>query len=206
MPAHDGWRKAQEADLMSTARAAGVLGALILCGLLLLSSLALASKDTFFATIQGALLWACSQQAAERSGDDAVVFLKACNYVVRALRGVTSTSPEDVAQALFEGLGKNPHFEVPCPEGEECVTPTTRCDRCVQAVQNLEIVLAANNTVEDIQDALQAACDKRFSDPAEASQCLQVVNDLPLPAAVDFMLGNFPPLVACQELKACPLP
>jgi len=72
-------------------------------------------------------------------------------------------------------------------------------------VTDIEIVLATNGTAQGLQEVLAAACEKRYSKPADIAQCFTVAGALQLPASIDFLLTNFPPLILCQELKICPL-
>jgi hypothetical protein len=164
-------------NAMSKARAAGILGALVLCGLLVLSSLAVAGGDPFFAMVKDAFQRACSEQATDP---------EACLFVVRALPILAQ-----LLDAFKETLG---------------LQAGMTCDECVQVVQDFEIILAANGTVQDIADALAVGCGERFRDPARADECRQRVDALTISAPIDVFLGNFPPLTACRALKFCPLP
>lgn len=179
-------------ETMSKARAAGVLGSLMLCGLLFLSSLAVAGGDNYFAKLKGTFLRACSKQASELQTDiGAHAFREACSFVVRVLENLPSNpNPEETeTQEAFLDALKN--------TGETC-------DQCVAAVGDLQTSLAANNTAQDIEDALAAGCEKRFSDTAEADQCRQNVDAVNVPLMVNFFTSDLPPLVACRELTLCP--
>jgi hypothetical protein len=185
---------------MSKARAAGVLGALILCGLLFLSSLAVAGRDPYFAKLQGAFRRACSELAESgglRTNIDADAFLDACLFVVEALKLLPipplNATLEETEEAFLEAVWK----KTPDLRG------SSTCDECILAALDLEVNLAANNTIEDIRDALVVGCGERFSDSAEAAQCGRFV--AAVPRLVDFFFANFPPLIACRELNFCPL-
>jgi hypothetical protein len=180
---------------MSKARAVGILAVMILCGVILLSTLAVAAGDPSFATLQGPFLQGCAEQAAIR--DDPFfaggkAFHEACRFVVRALRHLAAfnATTEEIQEAFADELLSR--------------TPAN-CDKCLQTVGDLETTLATNNTDRHIVDALVAGCERRFSDPAEADQCRQAIANLQLPFLFDFLLTNHPPLDACREAQSCPL-
>jgi hypothetical protein len=180
---------------MSKARAVGVLGALIVGGMVLLSSLAVASDPVpgYFKKVDDAFRRSCRQNS-----DVAPV----CLFLVRVLKpltpplfdagsNTTEEELEDTAVAAFKT--KTPGLR----RGSDC-------DECIQAVTDLEVLLATNGTVLDVRDALEMACESRFADPAKATQCREFV--APLPQVIDFLVSNFPPESVCQALKRCPLP
>ena len=197
---------------MRKPKAAAILGVLILCGLVVLgvgirpqnttsslfhhwTSVAIAAGDTYFAKLQGAFTRACSDEAALVGIPD---FFDVCALVVHALKSLTpSSTPEQVAEAIVGQIGKELEAS---SQGS-----TDACAECVSFVQDIEIFLAANGTVEGLDEALVAACEKRFSKPAEANQCRTIVGALQIPAAVDLLLSDFPPHILCQQLKICPL-
>ena len=188
---------------MSKARAAGVLGALILCGLLFLSSFAVAAKNSYFAALQGAFTRGCMLVTQDAQvGED--VFLEGCLLVVRALRALPTfnNTPDDIAQALLT--------EVQTFQRDEVVRARTEpgrpdeCLQCVQTVQEFEAFLAANNTVADIEEAVSIGCARRFSDPVKLDQCLTIATNDVFAIAVDRFLAEFPPLTACRALNVCP--
>ena len=197
---------------MRKPRAAAILGVLILCGLVVLgfgirpknttssllhhwTSVAIAAGDTYFAKLQGAFTRACSDEAALTGIPD---FFDACALVAHALKRVAPfSSPEQVAEAIVGQTRKE--FEA-SSQGS-----TDACEECVQFAQDLETTLATNGTVQGIEEALAAACEKRFSKPAEAAQCRTIVGALQIPPSVDLLLSDFPPLILCRQLKICPL-
>jgi hypothetical protein len=198
---------------MSKARAAGVLGALILCGLLFLSNLVIAQKDNYFARLQGAVTRGCLELALlpNVAPDDGstpsatVFFFDACTLFVHALKDVTpSLTPSNSTLEEFEDafLGEMAGFIVRWAARVDA--QENACDECVQVVQDVEIFLAANGTAASLEDALLAGCEERFSNPTEADQCRQIVEAVGVPVLVDFILGNFPPLTLCRELNFCP--
>jgi hypothetical protein len=212
MPTAPG-RRAQETNGMSKTRAAGVLGALIFSGLLLLSTLAVAAGDPFhsryFAKLQLAFVGACLKAAAR--GDVTIpdnaspsvelvarlAFLQACSFVVTALKPLTPAELADLdeaaREAALDAFRKTVLFR-----------KNMTCDACVMAVADFEVLLATNSTPVDTLDALGMGCDKRFSNSTQADQCRDFIG--PLPTLIDFILANLPPVTACQELDFCPLP
>jgi hypothetical protein len=177
---------------MSKTKALGILAAMLLCGVILLSTLAVAAGDPYFSVLQGPFLRGCAEQAGLRSGEQAKAFMEACRFVVHALRGLTpfNITAEEFQDALVdEILSRTPG----------------NCDKCIQVIGDLEAALATNQTAQNIDDALVAGCERRFSDPAEADQCRQIVGDLLTPQTIDFVLANFPPLTACRAANSCPL-
>ena len=193
---------------MSKPRAAAILGILILCGLVVLSvaivpgdrvgvptSVAIAAGDPYFARLTGAFTRGCSDVAAVLPGVDD--FFDICALVARAVKNLTPSSisnqqeGEVVAPAIIDRLGKE--------------LDASSCAECVQLVQDFETTLATNNTVQGLEEALKAGCEKRFSSPAQADRCRELVAKMQLPASVDLILSDFPPLIMCRELKLCPL-
>ena len=183
---------------MTKARAAGVLGALILCGLLFLSNLAVAEKDTYFAQLQGAFTQGCVEMApginAPRTDEEAAVFFHSCLAVVHALRPL---SVNDTGDDLFQGIFRNLSL----------IVAGSTCEQCVHSVQDFEAALIANTTgpgfvPSDLVIALRLGCATRFPDPDKANQCVQILDGL-IPGAVDALLSDHPPLIACRELNLC---
>jgi hypothetical protein len=186
---------------MSKARAAGVMGVVILCGLLVLSTgLTVASTDAYFATVHGAFKRACSEHALLQTGIEAEAFSEACVFMARVLKNLSPTSvptEEQITQAALDA------FRVP-----------RDCAECVEVIGDLELALVAQagppphiSTVQEIiEEALAAGCDQRFSDPAKATQCRDFVAAANVLSLVDLILEQLPPVTACRELKVCPLP
>jgi hypothetical protein len=191
---------------MSKPRAAGILAALILGGLFLLSTLAVAAGDPlrgYFAKLEGAFRAGCREVASidrdeQRIGEEA--FLTTCLFTVRLLKPLTpplvfNANSDDFQEALLVA------FQKKVPGLGRRVT----CDECVQTVLNFEQDLLANNTATDILDALVAGCEERFSDdPAKADECRQFV--APVSDLIPFVVTNVPPGIVCQQLNFCPLP
>ena len=140
---------------MTKARAAGVLGALILCGLLFLSNLAVAEKDTYFAQLQGAFTQGCVEMApginAPRTDEEAAVFFHSCLAVVHALRPL---SVNDTGDDLFQGIFRNLSL----------IVAGSTCEQCVQSVQDFES--CSNREYNG-----PGLCSIRPRDSAEARVC-----------------------------------
>jgi hypothetical protein len=190
---------------MSNAKAAALVGALIFCGLFVLTSVAVAARDPYFAKLQGAFTRGCAEQATLAPVDAQDLFFDACSLIVHALKRLSpsnisadrfaaaflaeiATAFEDLAEDVFVGA----------------TPPQDPCEQCVTVVQELETLLAATDTVPSIEAALVAGCEKRFSDLNQADQCRQLVGQLP--SFVDLVLSNFPPLIACREINFCAAP
>ncbi len=183
---------------MSKTRAAGVLGVLTLCGLLVLTSLAVAAGEPFFRQLQAAFRLGCVEKAPDTVQGDKSLFREVCFLLVDALDDQTLrallnlTVPVDVVpDALVDVLGDR------LPKD---------CDKCVIAVGELESFLGANGTASDLQDALNVDCATRFKTPTDAARCEQIVGHLEIGVAISFLLTNFPPGILCQELDRCPVP
>jgi hypothetical protein len=207
---------------MSKGKAAAVLGGLILTGLMLVSSLAVAgggknSKDQhskhrnagYFAQLGEDFRRGCWEEAFSRDPKSFIPpepFLAACLFIVRTLiplepdqlprldQVLTNRDAEDIEEAALEAFRK----ETPG------LKRRSSCDECVQAVSDLEADLATNGTARDITDALENGCDERFFRHfAKARQCRSSVS--PIPVLIDFVLANLPPVTVCRELKFCPV-
>ena len=201
---------------MSKRQAAAVLGVLVLGGVVLLSTLAAAGgADHFkgsrfkefhrgyFAKLQAFFRHGCWEQSKMEPGPSVPRedFLDACLFVVRVLKPLTptqvltNTDLDEVREAFLEALEKE--------------TPGLRrhstCDECVQAVADLEAILATNSTATDTEAALAEGCDDRFfHHPAKAAECRELVGRTPF--LIDFFLAELPPVTACEELKFCKVP
>ena len=206
-------RKAQETDVMSRARAAGILGALILCGLLSLASLAVASGDPansrYYAMFQGVFFRACFAEAALEQPSFAttppdfrarVAFFQACVFIVRTLRPLmpsqllNATFGEEVAEAALDAMTQT------------ALHRRMTCDACVQAVADLLAILSTNGTATGIEAAFAQGCEERFFfSSARADQCLLFAVS-PIFELVDGVVSNLFPVTTCQELKFCPVP
>lgn len=197
---------------MSKARAAGILGALTVCGLLFLATLAVASGDPansrYYAMLQGVFFRACFAEAASEEPSFAtdpdfrarVAFFQACVFIVRTLRPLmpsqvlNATVGEEVVEAALEAMAQT------------VLHRRMTCDACVLAVSDFEATLSTNATVAGIGAAFTQGCEERFFfSSAKADQCLQFAVS-PIPEFVDDVVANLPPLTACQELKFCPAP
>ena len=204
---------------MSKAKAAGILGALTVCGLLVLVTLAVAAGDPadsrYFAMLQSIFLSACLEQAVR--GDLGTVpeddlraslsaraaFFEACAFIVRTLKPLTpaqlqqlnATRPDDeVRDAALDAAKKT------------VLHKHMTCDACVQAVRDLERTLFLNTTASDIEDALAEGCERRFFfSPAKADQCLDFTLP-PIPDLTHAAVRSLPPTGVCEELRFCPLP
>ena len=176
---------------MRKLKAAAILGVLILCGLVILTSLAIAARDPYFAKLTGAFTRGCLDVAAVLPGGSA--FFDVCTLVARAVKSLTPSSinVDVVVTAIGDEIGKE--------------MDASNCAECFQFVQDFETTLSVNGTVQGIEDALKAGCEKRFSVPAQADECRALVDQMQIPASVDMLLSDFPPLILCRQLKLCPL-
>lgn len=191
-------------EVMRKPKAAAILGALIVCGLVVLASgirpyntttslldhvtsRAMAATDPLFARLQSAFTRACSDQAALLpSVPD---FFDACAIVARAVK---STDP---TEGLFREIDKELKDSSQGSQEE--------CDACVDFVREFENALVANNSPQGLQEALEAACERRLTKPADLDRCRALVAQIPV--TINLFLGNLPPLVFCRQLNRCPL-
>lgn len=160
----------------------------------------------YFAKLQKAFRHACWVEAKWgelQTGIDADAFLDACLFVVQALKPLkpsqlllnSTTDVEEVGEAVLDALRKTVDLR-----------RRATCEECIEVVADFEVVLATNSTSLDIGDALAERCEERFfHHPAKADQCRRSIV-IGVPLLIDFTLANFPPLIACEELKFCPRP
>jgi hypothetical protein len=189
---------------MSKARAAGILGMLVVCGLVFVSSLALAGSDPYFKKLQGAFRQACGEKAESDNrlslvwdGTPAAQFEDACVFLVDFLKTLGQFTPpfvsnETLRDAVADAVKHRPHGP----------SDLTKCDQCIQTILDIDLTLGLNNTVRDIRDALVSACEESFSELAQVQQCVGLVSQLP--GLADLVI-SIPPTFSCQLAKACPI-
>jgi hypothetical protein len=194
---------------MSKAKAAALVGALSLCGLVVLTSLAVAAGRPALTKLHGAFISGCAKEAAHTpivlpdGGDPREAFFDACFLLVRALKVVSPSNSDFVERFLAAFVAEIANSLDDLAKTFDLTPTGDPCDDCVIVVQEFESFLAANATVPSIALALQAGCEKRFLNPTEADECRQIVETVPV--LVDLLLSNFPPLVLCRQLNICPL-
>jgi len=190
---------------MTKLKGAAILGAITVAGVMLVSSFPASSATSGLLISVRRLKNACGT-----TGDVNPVFAPVCNFVA-------------ALTARLVDLGLNPGDPIPSDVAEKalrtlrspikrilkggCCRGLDRCDRCVQAVTEIETFLATNGTALAFQDTFVSACDSTFPDQPTRDECaLQVAANVP--SLIDNFLTDFPPLTACQNaaLRACQSP
>ena len=183
-------------SIMKKLKAAGLLGALALAAVTLLTSVPASGDNGFLiAGMVTKIKHFCAP------GE----FREACRYVATVMAAATPFLPElqnseDIPEAELAAF-------LPAAANlmKKVVGPARTCDDCVEAVQDLESFLATNGTAAAIADMMDDACPVRFrKDPALAQQCAGEINST-IPPLIDFLLANLPPQTACSSGTSRPM-
>jgi hypothetical protein len=176
---------------MSKLKGAGILGAIVLAGVILLTTFSVREAIGDFLVLSDPRI----EQACSTTGLNSEVCLIVAGWLQRV--GSYVIAGEAVPPAQLQKAVKL--FQQPI---RQCKTPCAgfgACDKCVLVVTELELQLAANGTAANIEDALDTACEGL--DPTLTQQCLDQVANVPL--LIDFILTFEPPVTACQTLGYC---
>jgi hypothetical protein len=181
---------------MTKLKGAAILGAMVLVGATLLSSLPASSASSFLLVSGQRLAKACRDTGATEP---------VCKFVANAvdrLAGVDLEQPVDDA-LVYKTLRK---LRGPIRKAmkQGCCPGATRCEACLFAVSDVEAYLAQNGTAGSLSDTLSTACDGRFADPAITAECKGQIGKA-TPLIIDWLLSNYPPRTACESsaLRAC---
>jgi hypothetical protein len=192
-------------------RAVGVLGALILCGLLALTSLAVAAGNDFVKHLLQGFRQGCVAESNHDLADnlDKDVFRGACTFVVDGLSRlpladlVNRTFNEADLEDLADALAALANESLPASPPDN---PFSECEACIVLVADFEAALQANNSHQTIERAFAGSCETRFKRPVDVDRCRRIVDNLSTPNTIDELVINFPPLAICRGLSRCPLP
>jgi hypothetical protein len=195
---------------MSRMRAAGVLGAMVLCGLLALATLAgAAGGDQFFKQLVQGFRQGCIAQS-NHDGDlvPRKAFRDVCVLLADAL------SPETLSDLITRRLNETDavadflnataallNNSVPASPED----PSIACNACIDLAGDLEQLLVINGTAQALEGAFGGACETRFQRPADVSRCRQIVENLSIPALIGTIVTEFPPDVLCRIANKCPV-
>ncbi len=197
---------------MTKLKGAGILGAMVIAGVTLLTSFPASSASSFLSLRTWRLEKACLSattnpdlckivaRLADRLGRPEAATEADLAYAVRKMRGPVQRYQIKGCCDCADTLTCDPNTCL-----EQCAdVDGGRCAKCVSAVSTIEARLATNGTAALLADTIGTACDGRFADPAATQSCKDQINGA-VPVAIDKLLANLPPLTLCQGLyrRAC---
>jgi hypothetical protein len=169
-------REISEDSQMTRLKGAAILLGLLVAGTTLLSSLpASGGLPDLSSDVARRLATACPPSA-----DRAL-----CRFVAGIIQFVAEPEPVFVRKAL-------PRLRpvVRLPRGER------DCDGCLQAVGDIEALLATNGTAAGLENMVFDGC-ARFRTQAQVQECQELSSFVP--QAIDKVLANMPPQIACSS-------
>ena len=170
---------------MGKLRAAVVVIALMVVGLLLLSSLPVAGQGagSFLARTEHAFLRSCEQASNPER----------CTFVVRLLQLLFRTSEDD---QLTNGAARELRRVLNLPAFG------VGCTNCKNAVLGFEVLLENNSTIAEIEDVLEQGCADRLHDAVTVQQCKAFIDQY-VPQAIEMLHQKASPTAACVAMNFC---
>jgi hypothetical protein len=161
---------------MTKFKGAAILGALMIAGLTLFSSLAKSGTFPDLTTEVARRLATTCPRGENRP---------LCRFVAGIVQYLDEEDFFDAKKAL---LRLEPAVRL--GPGER------NCDGCIQAVSDIEAFLATNGTAADFQSMILDGCD-RFRTPEQVAECEALAGLVP--QGIDRFLAVLPPSIACSS-------
>jgi hypothetical protein len=156
---------------MNKFKGAAILGALVIAGLSLFSSLPASGGTALTTDVARRLALACPR------GEDRPL----CRFVASMVQFVDSEGTlQETLVRLRPAVRLGP--------GER------NCDGCLQAMSDIEAFLATNGTPAMFQEMIAEGCD-RFRNPSAIQDCQALAQRVP--QTVDRLLADLPPGIIC---------
>lgn len=175
---------------MKKLKAAGLLGALALAAVTLVTSIPASGDDGFLIT---SMVSRIKRFCAPGE------FREACRYLANIIVPATPILPEILNDDPIPADKLDAFLPVAATRMGPAVVPERTCGGCIDKVTDLESLLATNGAAESIADMMDDACTARFrKDTARAQQCTAEINST-LPRLIDLILANLPPPTACSS-------
>jgi hypothetical protein len=174
---------------MKRLKAIGILGALALTGLTLLTTAPASGNGSFLITSMVSRLKRFCAPGELRPG---------CRYLANLIVPASPFLGELVAGDPIPPSQLEPFLRVAVARMGPVVAPERTCMGCVEKVSDFESLLATNGTAQDLTDMMDDACAARFrKDAMLAQQCADELGQV-IPSLIDLILANAPPLPACS--------
>ncbi len=175
--------------MMKKLRAAAVLGGLALAAVTLVTSIPATGNSGYLITSMTSRIKRFCAPGELRD---------ACRYLANVIVPATPLFPYFSSNDPIPPATLGAFLPVAATRMAPLVAPERTCDGCVQTVSDFESLLATNGTTTQIIDMMDDACTARFRrDAASAAQCASEIAGT-IPALVDLILANLPPLTACS--------
>lgn len=176
--------------MMNKLKAAGLIGALALAVVTLLTSIPASGDGGYLITGMVSRLKRFCAPGEYR---------EACRYVANLIVPATPFLPEIENQQPIPPGELDTFLRVAVARMAPIVAPERTCDGCTQTVSDFESLLATNGTARIIADMMDDACDARYrNDTALAQQCAAEVGFV-VPPLIDALLANLPPNTMCSS-------
>jgi hypothetical protein len=188
---HVGEEHGEDTSMMKKLKAAGLLAALALAAVTLLTSIPASGDGGFLIT---SMVTRIKRFCAPGE------FREACRYLANVIVPATPILPyiQNPQGPPIPADKLAAFLPVAATRMAPVVSPERTCDGCVESVSDLEALLATNGTVQVIADMMDDACTARFrNDTASAQQCAGEIHST-LPGLIDLLLANLPPVTACS--------
>jgi len=181
---------------MKKLKAIGILGALALTGLTLLTTAPASGNGSFLITSMVSRLRRFCPPGELRPG---------CRYLANLIVPAAPFLDELAAGDTIPPEQLEPFLRVAVARMGPLVAPERTCIGCEETVKDLEELLANNGTARNIIDMMDDACAARFRKDADLTQqCANEVRFV-IPQLIDVILANVPPSTACSTGKHRPM-
>lgn len=182
--------------MMKKLRAAGLLGALALAVVTLLTSVPASGNGGYLITGMVSRLKRFCAPGEYRD---------ACRYLANLIVPATPLL-DDLQSGQPVPPGEAEAFlRVAVARMGPVAAPVRTCDACIEKVSDFEALLATNGTVQSIVDMMDDACASRFrNDATLAQQCAGEIGATISPL-VDLLLANLPPETMCSAGSRRPM-
>lgn len=176
--------------MMHKLKAAGLLGALALAVVTLLTSVPASGDGGYLITGMVSRLRRFCAPGEYR---------EACRYLANLIVPATPFLPELQNGDPIPQDKLDPFLRVAVARMGPIVAPERTCEGCIETVSDLEALLATNLTSKNIADMMDDACEARYrNDPALAQQCAGEVG-FTVKGLIDALLANLPPETMCSS-------
>lgn len=176
--------------MMNQLRAAGLLGALALAVVTLVTSVPASGDGGYLITGMVSRLKRFCAPGEYRD---------ACRYLANLIVPATPLLPEPQNGQPIPPDEADAFLRVAVARMGRVVAPVRTCDACIEKVSDFEALLATNGTAQSIVDMMDDACASRFrNDAALAQQCAGEIGATIAPL-VDLLLANLPPVTMCSS-------